>query len=240
MTRVVHCAASMREEIVVGTMPRHTGAEGKTNGAIVTEKEQPMQAGQSEWQHLESHVVSPPSIVGEGPIEHELPIWPGHMWESSVDMRKQIFCNRSLNMKSIVAVGFDMDYTLAQYKPDTFESMAYAGTTKKLVNNLGYPKDLLEWKFDWKYMVRGLVLDKKRGNILKMDRHKYVKVAYHGFQRVSREERQATYGFTLSRDSYDEPDYALIDTLFSLAEAYLFMQLVDFQDQFPEKNTFWH
>jgi hypothetical protein len=132
----------MREEIVVGTMPIHTGAEGKTNGAIVTEKEQPMQAGQSEWQHLESHVVSPPSIVGEGPIEHELPIWPGHMWESPVDMRKQIFCNRSLNMKSIVAVGFDMDYTLAQYKPDTFESMAYAGTTKKLVNNLGYPKDV--------------------------------------------------------------------------------------------------
>jgi hypothetical protein len=136
-------------------------------------------------------------------------------------------------------------------------------------------------------MVRGLVVDKKRGNILKvrlhyhkigsggliffcsearrmlydmeleilwkyasslinswsmqmggqlqMDRHKYVKVAYHGFQRVSREERQATYGFTLSRDSYDEPDYALIDTLFSLAEAYLFMQLVDFRDQFPEK-----
>ncbi len=101
-----------------------------------------MQAGQSEWQHLESHVVSPPPIVGEGPIAHELPIWPGHMWESPVDMRKQIFCNRSLNMKSIVAVGFDMDYTLAQYKPDTFESMAYAGTTKKLVNNLGYPKDV--------------------------------------------------------------------------------------------------
>ncbi len=32
MTRVVHRAASMREEIVVGNMPRHTGAEGKTNG----------------------------------------------------------------------------------------------------------------------------------------------------------------------------------------------------------------
>lgn len=32
VTRVVHRAASMREEIVVGNMPRHTGAEGKTNG----------------------------------------------------------------------------------------------------------------------------------------------------------------------------------------------------------------
>jgi len=27
---------------------------------------------------------------------------------------------------------------------------------------------LLTWEFDWKYMVRGLVLDKKRGNILKV------------------------------------------------------------------------
>lgn len=28
---------------------------------------------------------------------------------------------------------------------------------------------LLEWTFDWNYMVRGLVLDKKRGNILKVN-----------------------------------------------------------------------
>jgi hypothetical protein len=27
---------------------------------------------------------------------------------------------------------------------------------------------LLNWSFNWKYMVRGLVLDKKRGNILKV------------------------------------------------------------------------
>lgn len=68
-----------------------------------------------------------------------------------------------------------------------------------------------------------------------MDRHKYVKVAYHGFRELSRDDRQAMYGNTLSRESYDEPDYALIDTLFSLAEAYLFMQLVDFKDAFPDK-----
>ena len=28
-------------------------------------------------------------------------------------MGSRIFCNRSLNMSSIAAVGFDMDYTLA-------------------------------------------------------------------------------------------------------------------------------
>eukprot|EP00250_Pteridium_aquilinum_P015886 c22820_g1_i1 orf=420-2315(+) len=156
-------------------------------------------------------------------------------WKFNGYMHKKIFCNRSLNMKSIVAVGFDMDYTLAQYRPDTFESLAYYGTVKKLVFNLGYPRELLDWKFDWHYMVRGLVVDKKRGNILKMDRHKYVKVAYHGFQEMSRDDRMATYCNTLTRESYDEPDYALIDTLFSLAEAYLFAQLVEFKDNNIDK-----
>jgi hypothetical protein len=29
-----------------------------------------------------------------------------------------------------------MDYTLAQYKPETFEKLAYEGTIKKFVGNL--------------------------------------------------------------------------------------------------------
>ena len=68
-----------------------------------------------------------------------------------------------------------------------------------------------------------------------MDRHKYVKVAYHGFKELSKDDKVETYGNTLVRDSFDEPDYALIDTLFSLAEAYLFAQLVDFKDNNPDK-----
>ncbi|KAI4374985.1 hypothetical protein MLD38_012911 [Melastoma candidum] len=162
-------------------------------------------------------------------------IWSSPDGGQKIEIGRQIFCNRSLNMRNIVAVGFDMDYTLAQYKPVTFESLAYEGTIKKLVYDLGYPSELLDWSFDWKYMVRGLVLDKKRGNILKMDRHKYVKIAYHGFKELTKEEKVGTYGYTLVRDSFDEPDYALIDTLFSLAEAYLFAQLVDFKDKNPGK-----
>lgn len=71
--------------------------------------------------------------------------------------------------------------------------------------------------------------------MLQMDRHKYVKVAYHGFKELSKEEKVDNYGTSLVRDSFDEPDYALIDTLFSLAEAYLFAQLVDFKDNNPDK-----
>ncbi|XP_020680382.1 cytosolic purine 5'-nucleotidase isoform X2 [Dendrobium catenatum] len=162
-------------------------------------------------------------------------IWSLPGKDKEFKMGRMIFCNRSLNMKNIVAVGFDMDYTLAQYKPETFEALAYEGTVRNLVTNLQYPVEIKKWKFDCKYMVRGLVLDKRRGNILKMDRHKYVKVAYHGFKEMSKEEKIKAYGKTLIRDAFDEPEYALIDTLFSLAEAYLFAQLVDFKDKYPGK-----
>ena len=37
------------------------------------------------------------------------------------------------------AVGFDMDYTLAQYRPETFEVLAYNLTVDKLVDVFGYP-----------------------------------------------------------------------------------------------------
>lgn len=69
-------------------------------------------------------------------------IWSSPEGGHDIDKGKQIFCNRSLNMRSILAVGFDMDYTLAQYKPETFESLAYNGTIKKLVFDLGYPEEV--------------------------------------------------------------------------------------------------
>jgi hypothetical protein len=37
------------------------------------------------------------------------------------------------------AAGFDMDYTLAMYKPETFEVLAYTETCRKLVEVYGYP-----------------------------------------------------------------------------------------------------
>ncbi|KAG5142878.1 hypothetical protein JHK82_018573 [Glycine max] len=90
----------------------------------------------------------------------------------------EIFCNQPLNMKNIVVVGFDMDYTLAQYIPKTFESLVYQHTFEKLVYDLDYPRE--------------------------MDRHKYVKVAYHGFKELSKEEKVGTYENTLLVDFEDK------------------------------------
>ena len=47
----------------------------------------------------------------------------GPLWwvrSSLHDATREIFCNRELNMQQIEAVGFDMDYTLAQYNEKSF------------------------------------------------------------------------------------------------------------------------
>lgn len=152
-----------------------------------------------------------------------------------ISKERRIFCNQSLNMKTIKAIGFDMDYTLCVYKPETFEVLAYQESLKKLVK-MGYPEFILEWTFDWNWMVRGLAIDKSRGNVIKLDRHHYVKVAYHGFRELSREERRALYDASRVQ-AYEEPHFALIDTLFALAEAYLYCQLVELRDSRPDLVT---
>ncbi|GBF99260.1 hypothetical protein Rsub_11785 [Raphidocelis subcapitata] len=150
-----------------------------------------------------------------------------------VELRRRILCNRSLNMRHVRAIGFDMDYTIAQYKPKAFEELAYRETVAKLVRAFGYPPSLFDLGFDHRFMMRGLIVDKKRGNIIKIDRHKYVKLAYHGFRALRSDERDAVYNRAAVRDEYDEPDYAMVDTLFSLAESHLFSQLVELADKDP-------
>ena len=43
------------------------------------------------------HMVPPPPP----PLSDELPCWWDEVWASPVDVRRRIFCNRSLNMEHI-------------------------------------------------------------------------------------------------------------------------------------------
>ena len=105
-----------------------------------------------------------------------------------------------------------MDFTLAQYKP-SFDLLAFEGAKLKLLQ-MGYPKEeIMKFSYDIDGFRRGLVIDKKRGNILKIDRHKYVRKAYHGLTReIARTERKAIY--TKQVSTYSESNYVNIDTLF--------------------------
>ena len=51
-----------------------------------------------------------------------------------------VFCNRELRLGGIRAIGFDMDYTLAQYQQPAFDKLAFDGAKEKLVHCLGISK----------------------------------------------------------------------------------------------------
>lgn len=146
----------------------------------------------------------------------------------------EIFCNRALNMSKICATGFDMDYTLAQYHSEQFETLSATNALKKLVHTLGYPPDLLKIEYDHSFFIRGLVVDKQHGNILKLDRHKYVKRVLHGFTPLTKEKRAQMYDhITTSGGGFAEPRFAVLDAMFALPDAFLFSSVVDYKDKHP-------
>lgn len=143
-----------------------------------------------------------------------------------------VFCNRELSMKQIKAVGFDMDYTLAQYFPE-FDLLAFEGAKEKLLK-MGYPAEVGKIVYDPHQFTRGLLIDKQLGNFIKMDRHKYVRVAYHGLRKLSSEERKAVYQNANQVPNYTSSNFVNMDTLFSMVDSVLFAHLVDLRDRRPD------
>ena len=88
----------------------------------------------------------------------------------------------------------------------------------------GYPQELAKLEFDPNFVIRGLLVDRNRGNLLKVDGHKYVKIAFHGKQRLTKKERHETY----NRDGIKAEDFLSIDTFFALSEVQLFIEIVDY------------
>lgn len=124
-----------------------------------------------------------------------------------------------------------MDYTLAQYHQPAFDKLAFDGAKEKLVHSLGYPKEVLDFEYDHNLWVRGLIIDTQRGNFLKIDRHKYVRVAYHGFQPISSTMRKHLYSRTFNKvPSFTEKSFVNMDTLFQHVDAHLFASLIQMKD----------
>ncbi len=142
---------------------------------------------------------------------------------------QRIFVNRSLNMGRVKAIGFDMDHTLVSYNREEFEALAFRETLKKFIE-AGYPEELAELKFDPNFLIRGLLVDMDRGNLLKVDGHKYVKIAFHGRKRLPKDLRHKLY----NSESFKAASLLSVDTFFALSEVQLFTEIVDYMDRHPD------
>jgi len=120
-----------------------------------------------------------------------------------------------------------MDHTLVRYDAKNFEALAHEIMLDKLVREKGYPDSIRDLKFSFDRAIRGLVIDKHRGNVLKLSRHAAIRVSYHGLNPIDYVNQQKLY-----KSKYidlSDPDYDKIDSSFSIAFAGLYMQLVELQ-----------
>lgn len=144
----------------------------------------------------------------------------------AVPRERGIFCNRTLNLRSIRAIGYDMDYTLVHYQEDEWELRAYEHTRRNLAER-GFPVEDL--KFDPGTVTRGLVLDLHLGNLCKANRFGYVIRAAHGTRLLDFDTQRKAYTGTFVDLAEDR--FYFLNTLFSLSEAVLYAQLVDRYDE---------
>jgi 5'-nucleotidase len=136
-----------------------------------------------------------------------------------------VFCNRTLNLRSIQAVGCDMDYTLVHYNTEVWEGRAYEYAQLRLADQ-GFKVQHL--RFDSKLISLGLLIDAQRGNLIKLNRFGHVHQSSHGTRMLDFQQNREEYS-TVPIDVGSER-FQVLDTLFSLSEACLYAQLVDMLD----------
>lgn len=141
------------------------------------------------------------------------------------DRTRGVFCNRTLNLRAVRAIGYDMDYTLIHYHVRAWEERAYAYIKERLLA-LGWPVEGL--RFQPELVMRGLILDTELGSIVKANRFGYIKRAFHGTRPLPFERMREVYSRVLV--DLSEPRWSFLNTLFSLSEACIYLQLVDLLD----------
>ena len=147
-------------------------------------------------------------------------------------MRQNVFVNRILNMRKIKQIGLDMDHTLIRYKTKNFESLVYEMVIDYLIETKNYPEEIRHFEFIFEEAIRGLVVDSKNGNILKLSRYGAIRQSYHGTKPIRYNEQKEFY-----RSIYvdlNDPNYMAIDTSFSIAFCVLYSQLIDLKDSKPD------
>jgi HAD superfamily 5'-nucleotidase-like hydrolase len=131
-----------------------------------------------------------------------------------------------LNLRSIKAIGYDMDYTLVHYNVNQWEARAYSHVKARLKQD-GWPVDGL--KFEPERVTRGLVIDKELGNVVKANRFGYIKQAMHGTRPMEYSEMRGEYTRILV--DLSESRWRFLNTLFSISAATIYCQLVDLLDE---------
>lgn len=139
-------------------------------------------------------------------------------------MQSKVYVNRTLNLKRIRYLGLDMDHTLIRYNTEEFERLSHSVIKEKLIRR-GYPELIRELPFDFDFAIRGLVVDRRKGNLLKLNRHSAIRATYHGWKPVDFKTQNKMYQSTYI--DLSDGQYLAIDTAFSISMAVMYAQIVE-------------
>jgi HAD superfamily 5'-nucleotidase-like hydrolase len=157
-------------------------------------------------------------------VQLELPFHdPARGGASPIDAAHRIYVNRDLKLAQVSWVGFDMDYTLAVYHQEAMDRLSIRETARKLIAR-GYPDWVAELDYPLDFPIRGLLIDKQLGNVLKMNRFKIARRGYHGLCELSREELRSLYYERKLR--HKTTRYHWIDTLYGVSEACMYAAII--------------
>lgn len=140
-----------------------------------------------------------------------------------------VYVNRSLNLKQISLIGFDMDYTLVRYDSEAFESLSHGYAARLLVSENGYPEEVGRLTYDPERALVGLVIDKRNGNLLKLSRYGKVKMACHGLAPLDFRVMKSVYQNAAIELS--DPAFLPLDTLFAISTGVLYSQVIDLKSK---------
>lgn len=199
-------------------------------GAKVAKKARPSATDPLELKDLELPSSDPSALAPGADPQLILPLVDQSTLATSgaIAHQNRVFCNRHLKMTGISWVGFDMDYTLAIYDQERMDDLSIRATIDKLIAR-GYPAFVRDIPHATDFPVRGLLIDKRYGHVLKMDRFKYVSRGYHGMQELPPKTLRDLYHSSKLRIAASR--YHFVDTLYALSEVALYAALVEAYEQ---------
>ncbi|GFT36880.1 5'-nucleotidase domain-containing protein 1 [Nephila pilipes] len=162
---------------------------------------------------------------------------------------------QEFTLENYDCIGFDLDHTLCRYKLKPLFQLIYKSLASFLIEKYEYPKSLANiCEDDWSFAQKGIVLDKCRGNILKLNNSYKIVKASHGTRLLSPDEISEIYGPTsiweesrgipqkLVATALEEPFYVFKD-YFVTPGAIICAKLVDIIDKREGKTLeeyhFW-
>lgn len=90
-------------------------------------------------------------------------------------------------------IGFDLDNTLARYKVGNMIKMEYDIVSKYLIEKKGFSEKHLSKPIDHNFILKGLIIDNRNGNIVRIAPNGEIKQAAHGTKFLNSTEIEQYY-----------------------------------------------